>query len=779
MEESLSARLASIIADVCVAEGQALQSLRALLLEDQSESRRGVHKAVVAMLDSVLRRRKRNAVAIDSSKDASALLQGLSELIDAVLSADKAALCVLRRELQQATERGVGKGVIQAFIAVVDSTLLRVVRVMQYGLGQPLTQEDLINSQIKDAHHFRNKHVEIERTRRQKQRDALEAYKDIQLLEKEVGDAVDAIQVLLLQSEQGRIARGDKRDPPELTEAIKAAKAHKKSLLDKLRLRRKELRQDAAVQRQIDRANEEASAARKAVRNEFSQHGQRMRHGTYTLIEAAAEQSRKSLPLYDKNGLDPNDPMYRRWRGEGRLGAQISDGMDLTSNTFVQINAGVFNNEGKRSGSAEQCAQCERPDLKHCPPRGERQNGCLRNCPILPGSQGAAEYRELCLRIGTDPQNRAPIWGKWPMRMHRPLPEGSKVAFVATSRRKEGPFERQTTELTMRCPGPGRALGSHGAVAIDIGWRRVGRELRVATWLGEDGEQGELRLSPREVSVFLKADELRSTRDKELNQIFRRFFEWFDEQQRTMPEWMRLLVRKRPDLPIPSHAQAVAWMEEWKQDRFAKLVLMWASNRMEGDAELFGACEAWRDHDLHLWRWETGQRGKAIRRRRDKYRCFAAMLGRRYGTLILEDFDLRTFARRPAKESQETVNEVARGNRQIAALSALRQALINVYGASGRWAPARKSTRMCNVCSVVEKFDAAKERVHTCVNGHTWDQDVNAGINLLRTWHDSPAECRPIGEKRKESEEQKEDSKESRRDRSMRLSAERRERLRD
>ena len=81
----------------------------------------------------------------------------------------------------------------------------------------------------------------------------------------------------------------------------------------------------------------------------------------------------------------------------------------------------------------------------------------------------------------------------------------------------------------------------------------------------------------------------------------------------------------------------------------------------------------------------------------------------------------------------------------MVALSELRDAQLGAFRRGGKAikAPCRNSTRMCNACGKIEKFDAAKERTHKCSGcGAVWDQDENASDNLLETFQLRPASCR-------------------------------------
>ncbi len=656
--------------------------------------------------------------------------------------------------------------------------------VYRFGLLPPIAHGDLVRDQIRDSHAMRNRHVEIERDRRDAHRKAMSAYDSIRVLEQQIAEADDAERAALLRLKVARSERRDKRDAAPVAEAYGVAKARKKELLREHREARAALRADEAAKRAADIANETASAARRSARAEFSQRGQRMVPGTYMMVESAAEQAAKA-PLYD--GIEPNDPSFKPWRGEGRIGQQIHDGAieSMPSHGFARIVPASCR------GDAPDCCTCLRVNPQghgySCPPKRERTNGCARNCPVVDASRGAAEHAELWLAIRVDPKTHERTWARFPMIMHREIPAGSVVTFVAVSLRKIGPREEWSTELTVRVPDSESCRAASGsAIAIDVGWRLIGDEIRVASWVATDGARGELRLSAIDVSAIRKADALQSTRKRNLNEALDRLCSWLRE--RDMPEWMRTRTRKREydaegkeiAKPIPTQAQAIAYISEWRaQGKLAALVRTWASNRFDGDAEIFGALESWRYHDFHLWNWEASQRSGALRRRRDLYRRFAREMSDKYQTLVLEDFDLRVFARRAPKESQATENETARSNRQLVALSELRLCLSNRFsGERAAKAPSRDTTRRCHVCGLIEKFNAAEERTHRCKNGHVWDQDENAAENLLTIWRERPGDCKFPGTARSdENVNEDREVKEGRRARSRRLAAERRARL--
>ena len=149
----------------------------------------------------------------------------------------------------------------------------------------------------------------------------------------------------------------------------------------------------------------------------------------------------------------------------------------------------------------------------------------------------------------------------------------------------------------------------------------------------------------------------------------------------------------------------------------------------------YDVLESWRVRDKHLWQYECTQRHRAMAKRKDLYRVTAAQLANKFSRIGIEIFDLRKFARSPRTEDVENEqSENARAVRVLVAPHIFRDAL--KHACTKRYAalvqlPAQNTTRECSVCHVIETFDAAKNLRHICSNGHEWDQDGNAGKNLL------------------------------------------------
>lgn len=343
--------------------------------------------------------------------------------------------------------------------------------------------------------------------------------------------------------------------------------------------------------------------------------------GTYLLIEAAMDAARKS----------PTEPRFRRWTGDGAIGVQLQGGAAVDdiidgSDTRLQI------------------------DTTPQP---------------IPGRTGKPRPR-VRVRIGST-ETRDPIWAEWPLILHRPLPD-ARVKQAKVVARKVAHQIAWSLHLTLELPDETvlEPCGE-GMVAVDLGWRREAETLRAGGW--SDGERGEdLLLDPRVVGQLRKAADLRSIRDRALNTLRSALLDWREAQDPLPPE----------------HGEQLRWLPQWRSPaRFAALAHWWRAHRIAGDEDIVERLEAWRTQDKHLWLWETHARRGAIARRRDQYRVWAAMLARRYQTLVIERLDLRAMAQIPVPESERESHPRARAQRFAAAPSELRTAMVNAFRRRG------------------------------------------------------------------------------------------------
>jgi Putative transposase DNA-binding domain len=433
-----------------------------------------------------------------------------------------------------------------------------------------------------------------------------------------------------------------------------------------------------------------------------------LRWGTYQLVEQADQASRKDVSMTE-------DPRYPPWTGDGCVSEQLIKGIsleELTTDTQVQFVPG----EGARG----------------------------------------QEFGTLRLRVGSD-EKRRPIWAEWPMRMHRPLPKGARIQRVTvhrflggarTANVRSGRRERWEVQFMLVIPLGAPSVGT-GIVGVDLGWRRIGDELRVCAFADEDNKTGELRMTDHMIGGYRRVDTLRSTRDEMRERALAIVRAVRDVPG--SPEWYR-------EVTLAAHA--------WRNPRRIPMLLRdWAAARFAGDEEAFTWLSYWLERDRHLWQWESDQRHKNNEAKKKLFEQFAANLAKKYETVVMEEFDLRTFATRPKKDAildpegrkESRQQEHARAWRHLAGTYQLRLAIENAFlvrGGSACRVPAQDTTRTCSACGLIVRRDFGSSIAWTCDCGVVHDQDRNAGTNLCARFrvlvNDGDAFVRKAGKKKED-----------------------------
>lgn len=543
------------------------------------------------------------------------------------------------------------------------------VLVYEYGgRGEP-SNADLIDEQILLAHRYRNKLVEIELKRRTAVRELFSAHPDadLQLLQGQIETAEAALAEVRVNIANHRKTARTKKGPAELLARRRELGATLKQLRADLRERKRAVREDEALQAALRQTQE---VAWQAIRDARAING--LYWGTYLAVEQGADRARKGRM----------DPRFKRFDGTGKIAVQLQGGLlvaDALSGQDSRLRIDPVPNDV----------------WEHRTPGRD------------PGARTFAR-----IRISSDGRN--PIWATVPIVYHRPLPKDAVIKWAYLLKQRVGRKYRWRVQLVMETPESETAT-SYDVVALDVGWRMIDGDLRVAYWVGSDGEQGEVRIPKAWLVRMKKVEDLRSIRDQHFNVIRPALGNWLATNK--PPEWLAEVAKTLPQWRSPG--------------RLAALALRWRDNRFDGDEAIYGRLESWRKKDAHLYDWEANLRDKLLRRRREIYRVFAVQLRERYGAVVLEDFDLRQAARRDGNIGEEAPDR-ARALRYLAALSELRTIL--EHSMEVVKSPAMHTTVTCHACGSIEKFDAAANLRHTCLAcGTTWDQDYNAAKNLL-TW---------------------------------------------
>lgn len=354
-----------------------------------------------------------------------------------------------------------------------------------------------------------------------------------------------------------------------------------------------------------------------------------------------------------------------------------------------------------------------------------------------------------------------PVWVTLPMVMHRPLPPDAVLRSASLLCEKLAPLPawRWKLVIVVTTAPPGANARSGGRASIDLGWRRMYEQrrtpagetkfdynkpvgLRVATYKDDAGATGEWRLSEGWLNQMGKVEDLQSIRDNAFNAFRARLSAWLKVAQ--VPEWL---------------SEQTKHLGQWRSPaRFSPLIRAWRKQRFAGDEAIVEALETYWERESHLWSYQVHLRDQLLRQRREQYRCWAAELAGKYGSVVVEDFDLSQMARkrngkgpespqegRPADDQgARAIDLASRHQRQWAATSLLRLAVKNAFEREGlgyEVIDCSRSTMVCASCGSVERWDQARELVHTCsACDVTEDQDVGACTNLLTGRHLSQKE---------------------------------------
>ena len=147
----------------------------------------------------------------------------------------------------------------------------------------------------------------------------------------------------------------------------------------------------------------------------------------------------------------------------------------------------------------------------------------------MSGRVRPARHREVALRIGTLP-DRTPRWVNLLVRVDRELPEDARVSWAMVTRRRIADAHRWEVKIVFDAPSLIRPVptlsSSPHAAGVDVGWRRMGDCVRIATWWGTDGRSGEVTISDHVLGADEKSDSLRAIRDRMRDALRAQIAEW-------------------------------------------------------------------------------------------------------------------------------------------------------------------------------------------------------------------------------------------------------------
>lgn len=524
-------------------------------------------------------------------------------------------------------------------------------RVYRYGLLAPTENGDLVRQQMRLGHRYQNDLIAIERGRRLAFAAVMSSDTRIAEAEAKITEIEAKITEAVERARQARVARRSKADTDETKAEIRALKASKAAAVLELRAIKPLVQSDLRPRiAEVDARAHELQISARAHCGVY--------WGTYLLAEAAAEQAAKTTK---------GELKFQRWDGSGQVSVQLQGGADIDD---------VVGDSDTR----------------------------IRWPEYVEGTR-KAKRTELVMRVSSD--KGAPVWARWPMVYHRPLPTNARIKRVIVSLRMRGPREEWSVEVTIdasTCRLRDRPDG--GKVAVHLGWRKeASGNVRVATWLGDDGDTGTIECPERVLTGLEKSESLRSIRDRNLDELRARLVSARDG----WPEWLR---------------DATSSLHQWRSPgRFVALAQRWkAAGVAPEHASDYGAIEAWRYNDHHLWRWEHDQRLNSTRYRREVYRIAVAALSKRYRRAILMEAEWAEMAKLPGiGEGAPDLPDEARAQRVETAPYVLTEALHSAM-TEVVWVDPSYLSQACRHCDHKDTGDTWVRECTSCGKARDIDQ---------------------------------------------------------
>jgi hypothetical protein len=581
-------------------------------------------------------------------------------------------------------------------------------------------------NQLLLAHRLRNKLVEVELARRDG------ANRIVHEAAPELAAALAAAEALAAEVEALRAELGRRNSAAGIKNADRTLAAHVRDRAKALReawAAHKGLRTaafaDPAVRDALARNDAAALAAKDAARKDAVGAGLYWATSLQTMTRVKTAGPR---------------PRFARWSGEGTASVQFQRKGVRGAERAAVLKADGSPRLGRKGKPMTRAAAAE-------PFRAAElfAGNTLARVERRTLPDGSA-HRKRCvvtLRVGSDAGGNG-IYARVEIVYHRPLPPDGEIKWIHLVRRRTGTHYRWEVQFDVARPHwePSTPRAESGVVAVALGWRkRPDGSLRVASWVGDDGDRGEVVIPTRQMDAWRQCDDLRAIRDTNSNAARDRLARWLGDRE----------------LPLRWRART-ATLGQWRSaGRLAALVVWWRDHRLEGDDEVYAAAEGetvveggkarytgGRRQDRHLCDWAEFQRLRLRRWRRHYYRTLACDLARRYRDVVTAEIDWHALGEtEPVESEREDVNKTNRGRAAVAELKGelenrmrpVEVSAVNVAAACHRCgqvgeAVGRGNTVRCEHCGGVET-----------------DRAENAARNLLaRGLEQEPAAAATRGE---------------------------------
>lgn len=564
--------------------------------------------------------------------------------------------------------------------------------VRKYGMLPPLDFDKDCTEHLFLQNKLWNRLVEIEMENRATYREVSGSVgkvaplvADIEVLEAHISDLVAERSNLRMVL---KIKKGDQLKDIDLQ--IAEAKVKKKDLIFAIRAAKSEEKEA------IKTLTEPLETARKdAVKLAYQQSG--LWWCNYNAVINSYNVARSKAM---KEGADLN---FHRFDGTGRFTCQIQGGM-----TTEQLLNGDHNIASLRLVSSGEFSEIsgKRPPALWLQEVGSRkdsrQYGVLK-VTVYTFADAEGKHQRRFLSI--------------PVILHRPLPETGDLKEFTVTRKRVGATYNWNVTFTYTQPKQPSPKHDGMSCGINMGWKRVPGGLRIASIVPERGAATHIVMPQSIVDDLVYVSGLKSRVDTMTNDNF----SWLKENVRDVPpeleEQYLTIKRAKSSHPV----------------KYAKFVNTWRTQVPEFSPELLREAELRRKAAKRLMNELHHKRDKVLARRKDFYIKQAKVLAEKYSYIVIDDMDLREFAKLENDKGEYTeLSDVARSMRTMACISEFREWLVKQAVKTGCIIDRKMvaQTVTCNECGHVNTRSLSV--MWTCAGcGSVFDQDENAAANLL------------------------------------------------
>lgn len=326
------------------------------------------------------------------------------------------------------------------------------------------------------------------------------------------------------------------------------------------------------------------------------------------------------------------------------------------------------------------------------------------------------------------------------INLHRPLPKSSfikKVSFLGTNKGVLG-WEWAVAITVEEPPSIIQTVLPKRVCGIDLGWRKFDEYVRVAVLVDNEGRAIEFRL-PFNAST---AGTRRYNQKYKQNPIID---DWRDleEVQRKIDLLVEELKEKLRELlpeQLPEEIKvSVAQLTKMRQGGLVRLLYQLEQAKVAPECQT--EIKVWRQVNDGLRRRVSAAKDRFLARRHWLYQNIALWIAENYSEIAWEgNLGLKWMAQTPTEEEEKNMSEeqkYALRNSQVyrhfAALGEFREdlkAACEKTGAKIISSKAKNTSSICAICSTT--INVGTNRMCECENGHRMDNDINAGLNMLK-----------------------------------------------